>query len=87
MAEWLECGRSQVRFPAGVATKDFADVRDLLSAPVSTGLSKDSGSILLGTLYKTKKNITKFPYKHYIRWSWILINSQQIEPIFLPNDH
>ena len=70
----LSYGRYQVRFPVGADTKAFLDVGDLLTTSVSTGLSKDSVTILYNTRYKCKSNIAT-SYKRYTCWNWILIRS------------
>ena len=63
-----------VRFPAEEDTKTFADVRNLLTTPVSARLSKDNGSVhLKKKTYDTKPRKPDIPYKRYTLWNRILI--------------
>ena len=55
---------------------DVTDAFGVVNTLVSTGLSKDRGSILLNTEYKAKNNITPSPYKTHIHvrtGSWSIL--------------
>ena len=53
----LPCGRSRVRIPAEADTETFANVGNLLTTSLSSGLSKDSGSIhLIHTIHNQEQH-------------------------------
>ena len=52
-----------IRFPAGVDTKTFAGVGDVLTSSLTAGLSKDSGSVhLIHTIQSHEHQ-----QKHYLQ--------------------
>ena len=53
------CGWSRVQVPAEADTKTSADVGNLMTMPVSAGLSKDSGSIHLINTIQTQEQHNK----------------------------
>ena len=64
-------------------TKTYADIGELLTTPVSVGLSKDGSSIHM-TQSQEQHNNT--PYKCLTRWKWISVHSHQMSLAhLLPN--
>ena len=53
--------------------KNCGVLGDLLTNSASTGLSKDSGSILTKKRYKAKNNVITSYENAYICWNWIFI--------------
>ena len=59
----LSDGKSRVQVLAEAETKNFVDVRKLLTTSVSIGLSKDSSSIHLIYTIQSQEQYNNTPYK------------------------